>query len=175
MNRQPSLPSPLLTHRTAATRPITTELTSPPADDAASQPTDRPSASRRGFLATTLAALTTAFLPAPRVQARPPTQRRLLLNRFAIAGFRYHAGPRLLTELAPNQPLLLQAEPAHPKDHYAVRICWAGHLLGYVPRSDNHALSRLLRQNATLEARILTIIPDAAPWEQVQIEVTLIA
>ncbi len=129
-------------------------------------------ATRRRFLSAALTAFAAAFTPA-RAATRP--RRHLLLNRFPIAGFKYHAGPRCLPALASGTALLLQAEPAHPMDRFAVRICWRGHLLGYVPRTDNRHLARLLRQGATLRAHILDTAPDAAPWQQVRVAVELLA
>lgn len=129
-------------------------------------------ASRRGFMLAALTAFAAALTPA---RAATRRRRHFLLNRFPIAGFRHHAGPRCLAHLEPGAPLLLQAEPAHPMDPYAVRICWRGHLLGYIPRTDNKHLSRLLRQGAALEARITAVHPAASPWEQVRMEVSLIA
>lgn len=141
---------------------------------AASHRTNRRCAgNRRGFLLTALTAFAAALTPARAAATRP--RRHLLLNRFAVAGFRHHAGPRCLAHLEPGTPLLLQAEPAHPMDRFAVRICWRGHLLGYVPRTDNRHLSRLLRQGAELRARILDTAPNAAPWEQVRVAVELLA
>ena len=43
--------------------------------------------------------------------------------------------------------------------------------LGYVPRSDNRHLSRLLRQGAALECRIIAVQPKEAPWRGVRVAV----
>jgi len=124
---------------------------------------------RRSFLKTLL-----LLLPAglSRTAVAAP-QRHYRLNRFSVAGFQYYAGPRLVGRMAAGTALELVAEPDNPHDHYAVRIDWRGHKLGYVPRSDNHHLSRLLRQGATLNARVLKVDPQAAPWQMLKVEVEL--
>ena len=124
---------------------------------------------RRAFVRGGLALLfaSGASLPSRRGRAG------YLLNRVPIAGFRYHAGPRVLPHLLPGTAVLLQAEPAHPRDRFAVRICWRGHLIGYIPRTDNRHLSRLLRQGAELEARIIGSTAGLSTTDQLRIEVRL--
>ncbi|MDO3377548.1 HIRAN domain-containing protein [Geoalkalibacter halelectricus] len=69
----------------------------------------------------------------------------------------------------------LFAAPDNPHDDYAVRIEWRGVKLGYVPRSDNKHLSRLLRQGARLTCRATRINPQAPPWQTPQVAVGMAA
>ena len=124
---------------------------------------------RRAFVRGGLALLFAGGVSLPWVRRRSG----YLLNRFHIAGFRFHSGPRLLPHLLPGTPLVLQAEPGHPVDRFAVRICWRGHLIGYIPRTDNRHLSRLLRQGAELEARIIGSNAGLSTTDQLRIEVQL--
>jgi hypothetical protein len=130
--------------------------------------------SRRNLL--TLLPFLPALGAAAAAQAARPPARRYHLNRFSIAGFAYYAGPQLLAlnRLQPGQTLTLTAEPDHRHDHYAVRIDLGDAKLGYVPRSDNRHLSRLLRQGAELDCRIIAVNPEDAPWRGVRVAVGMV-
>lgn len=84
-----------------------------------------------------------------------------------VAGFEYHAGPRLFDQLAPGQPLALVREPDNPHDRLAMRIDWQGEKLGYVPRPDNAEIARRLDAGGRLVARIAEFDPEAEPWRRV--------
>lgn len=74
-----------------------------------------------------------------------------------VAGFHYAHGPQVLDRLDPGDALTLAREPENPHDHLAVRIEWNGAKLGYVPRTGNAAIARLLDGGETLSARIHAI------------------
>lgn len=58
-------------------------------------------------------------------------------------------------------------------DYYAVRIEWRGRKLGYVPRSDNRHLSRLLRQGAKLHGEVLANRSESVHWHMLKVGVEL--
>ena len=127
--------------------------------------------SRRGFLSMfqglcLVPLVSSISVPAPDC---PP----LMLNRFFVAGFQYHDGARVLPYLKPGQDLDLVAEPSNPHDRFAVAVLWQGSKLGYVPRTDNKHLSRLLAQKAELFCRVIGTTPDENPWRAVKVEVGL--
>ena len=97
----------------------------------------------------------------------------VLLNRFSVAGFGWTQGPRLVARMRAGDPLLLRPEPENPHDPYAVRISWMRWKIGYVPRSDNRHLSRLLRQGVRLRAVVTEIDPGAADWRKVRVAVMM--
>src|SRR5438552_3521998 len=66
------------------------------------------------------------------------------LDRFLIAGFRFHEGPDMIGRMRLGDGLALCAEPDNPHDPGAVRLELAGRHVGYVPRSRNVLLGRLL-------------------------------
>lgn len=111
--------------------------------------------------------------------ARPalaqPAPRKLLLNQFRVAGLAYYAVETAIHGMHAGDPLRLVAEPTHPHDEFAVEIWHGAHQLGYVPRSDNRHLSRLLRQGATLAGEVWEVDPDATGWERVRARGYLIA
>jgi hypothetical protein len=102
-----------------------------------------------------------------------------------VAGYRYYDGPEMEDRpsvakamedrLYPGRPLQLRREPENPHDHKAIEV-WAGkHKLGYIARADNDILSRLMDQQAPLEARIAEFRPDLSAWARVKVEVRMAA
>lgn len=89
-----------------------------------------------------------------------------------IAGFQYAEGARLLDRLQIGDELLLVREPANMHDRLAVRVDWHGHTLGYIPRTGNATIARLLDSGTRLAAHIVALNPDQEPWTQVEMRVT---
>jgi hypothetical protein len=167
------------------------------------------SASRRNFLKS-VGLLPLAVLPGGHAEASnpaPTAARRLVLNRFSIAGFQYYDGPVLVQQLRPREEIFyeidtgtgnveavvyrgvkgidphqlhpgsqleLKAEPSNPHDSFAVVIYLDNLKLGYVPRSDNKHLSRLIEQGAKLDCRVIEIDPEAGVWNMVRVEVGMV-
>lgn len=96
---------------------------------------------------------------------QPPAPEVLLVAH--IAGYQYHAGPRLEHRLSPGQRLALVREPANPHDPLAVRLDRQGEKLGYVPRPDNAEIALRLDAGEVLTARITEVERDAEPWRRV--------
>ena len=130
-------------------------------------------ASRRLFLRWLPSLPLLGFLPQPAI-ARPAPRKRLM-NPFRVAGLAYYAVEAAIHGMRAGDPLCLVAEPTHPHDKFAVEIWHGEHKLGYVPRSDNRYLSRLLRQGATLAGEVWEADPHATVWEMVRARVYLIA
>lgn len=108
---------------------------------------------------------------APSLAAGSPVDYEL--NVFPVAGFMFHEGPQLLDRLRPGDRLALVAEPGNRHDARAIRIEAFGRHIGYVPRSENGPLSRLLAQGATLHARVADLQSQGAPWQTVNVAVSL--
>jgi hypothetical protein len=104
---------------------------------------------------------------------RPDRHPEFELDRFFIAGFRFHEGPAIIGRMRRGNRLALCAEPDNPYDAGAVRLEFAGRHVGYVPRSNNAVIGRLLAQRAPLLARIVTVDPAVEPWKAVQVAVAL--
>ena len=74
---------------------------------------------------------------------------------FAIAGYQFYEGESVEHQLKPGDSLKLNAESDNPHDEFAVEILTKDNVkLGYVPKNDNKALSRLLQQSTKVEANI---------------------
>lgn len=129
--------------------------------------------------------------------------RRMVLNIFSIAGFQFYDGPALVHRLKPDDEIVhaigngssspeelvqgvdphdfrsdcrldLRAEPENPHDPFAVEIFFQTVKLGYVPRSDNRHISRLLLQGASLDCRVIAIDPEAGFRNMVRVEVGMV-
>lgn len=123
---------------------------------------------RRDFLRQLLAV---PFAGAPALAAARTAE--VDFSVFPVAGFRYYDGPNLLDRLRAGDPVCLVREPDNPHDPQAIRIEALGHRVGYVPRSENRPLVRLLEQGAELRGRIVAVDPGGDRWEAVRVGVSL--
>jgi hypothetical protein len=94
-------------------------------------------------------------------------------NEFAVAGFPYYHGPAMLPDLHCGEALALVPEPDNPHDADAIRIEARGQHIGYVPRSENGPMMRLLRQGASITGRIERVDPDQGLWRALTAVVSL--
>lgn len=110
--------------------------------------------------------------------ARPviaqPKANQLLMNQFRVAGLGYYDVKTAIHSIQPGAALRLVAEPTNPHDPFAVEIWYGDYKLGYVPRSDNRHLSRLLQQGATLTCEVWKADPNATVWEMIRAKVYVI-
>ncbi len=127
---------------------------------------------RRSFLRSLAEIIGLAALP--RTAGAQAAQRTLLLQTSPVAGFQYHDGEWVWPMLRIGDTVQLVREPRNAFDDSAVRIEWEGHHLGYVPRSENHAVAQLLDRDEALTARIAALTDSADPWRRVGVEVSLI-
>jgi hypothetical protein len=100
--------------------------------------------------------------------------RDILLQRSRLAGFRHHEAPALWPALRTGTPLTLTPERDNPHDPDAVAIHWRGHMLGYLPRTENLVVARLLARQRRLSARVTRLVHDATDQNhRVQIEIRM--
>jgi hypothetical protein len=99
--------------------------------------------------------------------------RRLVIQHSRLAGFRHHEAPAFLPALRAGAALTLSAERDNPHDGDAVAVHWQGHKLGYLPRSENLVVSRLLARQRRLSARIRHLMPEADHNRRLQIEILM--
>lgn len=96
---------------------------------------------------------------------------KILVQSSPLAGFQYHAGPRLWERLRVGDALQLVREPANPHDARAVRVDWQGVQLGYLPRAENEAVAAALDRGERVAARIAALVADRNPWRRLRIEI----
>jgi hypothetical protein len=128
---------------------------------------------RRTVLKVIPAFFATALFPDRKTLLAKPEKRELLLNKFFIAGFQFYDGPDLAGRFHTGMPLALRAEPDNAYDPFAVEILHDRTKLGYVPRTDNKHISRLLEQGAGLTCRVAEVDPEERAWRMVRVEVFL--
>ena len=110
--------------------------------------------------------------------AKRGQRRSILLQTSPVAEFQYHSGNAVWGGMRVGQALTLVREPLNPYDAKAVRVDWRGHKLGYVPRTENHAVAQLLDRGEKLSARIVELNDENSDsweweWERVRFEVLL--
>lgn len=97
--------------------------------------------------------------------------KKVHLANFHIAGFGYWEGCEAFNELKIGSQLDLVREEDNKFDPYAVAIYYGDFKLGYVPRSENHDISKFLDMGLDdiYETRITRITPDVHPEQQVEV------
>jgi hypothetical protein len=113
---------------------------------------------RRNILLGTGGALGAVALAAP--AAAGVAQASVALLSTYVAGTAYHDAGAAAT-LRPGDPLMLRREPRNDYDRRAIEVrTRSGLKLGYVPRTDNHALANLMDAGFDVSARVQKILPD---------------
>lgn len=94
---------------------------------------------------------------------------RNIMN-FYVAGFQYHEGALVLSQLKPGDELTLEAQPDNPYDSQAIAIKARGEMLGYVPAEMNAMLSVLFHYGHApiFECRAVQVSPENEPWKQLR-------
>ncbi len=95
----------------------------------------------------------------------------IYLNSPYIAGFQYYKGPETEAYLKENETLNLKREAENKHDFFAVEVFWRNNKLGYLPRTDNKIIARMIDQGVTLKAKIRSLDPEAHPFRRVKIRV----
>ncbi len=99
---------------------------------------------------------------------------QFLLNIFSVAGSQFYDGDSIINDLKVGDLLELVTEPNNPFDKFAVIIKYQDKQIGYIPRSDNRYIARMLEQGMQLDCEILSLKPDEDPWQKIQVAVYLI-
>jgi hypothetical protein len=129
--------------------------------------------SRRHFLQflSTLPIVGSSFTVSAKQQY--PKRSRTLINRFSVAGFQYYDGPSVFSRLQSGDILTMKPEPSNPHDIFAVELFHGKTKLGYVPRSDNKHISRLLQNAVNLHVEVKEVNPTVPLWNAVKVDVYL--
>ena len=97
--------------------------------------------------------------------------KKVHLTNFHIAGFGFWDGPEAFEQLKIGTRLDLVREPDNKFDAYAVAIYHGDFKLGFIPRGENHDISKYLDMGLDdiNEVRIQRISPDAHPENQIEV------
>jgi len=112
-----------------------------------------------------------AALPKSLDTLAPAPPQKIRLSIIYVAGFQFYDGQDALSLLEPGMPLQLHREPHNAYDKHAIRVYSGEAQLGYIPRSDNKPIARLMDQGKAVEAQILEVSNDAFPYGSVKAEV----
>jgi hypothetical protein len=97
----------------------------------------------------------------------------ILLQDSPLAGFQYHAGKTLWSQMQVGDALTLIREPDNSHDAKAVRVEWQGRKIGYVPRRENADVARFMDGGQALVARITRLAEVRDPWSRVRFEILI--
>lgn len=99
-------------------------------------------------------------------------RKREHFTSFSIAGFTYYDGVFAFNQLKIGVQVRLVVEPTNQFDKNAVAIYVDENKLGYIPRSCNREVSKVLNAGYNIfSAFIQGVYPDAIPEEQVKVVV----
>jgi hypothetical protein len=91
-----------------------------------------------------------------------------LLLRFKVAGFQFYKGEKLMDTMQAGQALTIHREPENPHDRHAIAIYYRNEKIGFVPRSKNEVLSRLIDLDSSrISAEIIEVRSADNPWDAV--------
>lgn len=96
------------------------------------------------------------------------------IGEYAVAGFQYYDGmnPKVFGQIQVGTEIILEREHGNPNDPLAIKILTKNNnLLGYVPKSKNKTLARLIDQNFTLCALASQADEYRIPSERLKIMV----
>jgi len=127
---------------------------------------------RRGFLGA-LSGIAAAMKAGLGID-KPAAVKPCVLDEFEVAGFRYYDGPKLLHAMKVGDALSLQREPTNSHDEWAVRIDWRKNPIGYVPRTCNWPVAKLLDQGAVVACETCAVDPHADSWRGVTVRVSIV-
>lgn len=105
------------------------------------------------------------------VAVKPVEKTDVYLDSPYIAGFQYYKGLQLEPYLKEEDALTLKRDAKNKYDCYAVEVYRNEQKLGYLPRTDNKIIARMLDQGIRLNAKIRSIEPDTHPYRRVKIRV----
>lgn len=115
-----------------------------------------------------------ASLLAHAVGATHAAEVRILVQSSPLAGFQYHAGEALWSQLHEGDALSLIREVDNAHDANAVRVEWRGQKLGYLPRKENRAVAAAMDGGERVAARIARLREHRNPWQRLLIEVFVV-
>lgn len=99
---------------------------------------------------------------------------KVLVQSSPLAGFQYHDGQALWSQMRAGDALALVREPGNAHDANAVRVEWRGRMLGYLPRAENRSVAAEMDRGSRVEARIARLTEHRNPWRRLLIEVFVV-
>lgn len=142
------------------------------ADKQSAMPEPKPGKSRRNVLKLFAALVGGAPLAATAFTANSAKATKTLpVLETRIAGFAYYQGAECLSQIKSGDSLHLQRQAANPHDGKAIEVFWQGKKIGYVPKSHNGALSKLMDSGEAVAVSVSRVLQR--PWEPLEFNVYL--
>jgi len=116
-------------------------------------------------------ALALVITLAPGARGEPTAKARVLVQSTLTAGLRHYEAKAVWDRLQTGDALELVREPANIHDPNAVRVDWDGHVLGYLPQSDNTDVARQLDRGQALKARIARLAKYRNHRRKLEVEI----
>jgi hypothetical protein len=88
-----------------------------------------------------------------------------------IAGFQHCLGEEVWDSLRVGHAMTLVREPDNPHDQKAVEVLWMDQMIGYLPRTENAEVARLLDRGVRLQTRIIRLKDSPDPCDRVHMEI----
>lgn len=86
---------------------------------------------------------------------KDPVYRGRLFGQIPVAGVEYQDAEDRIEQLGFGEPVILKREPDNAHDHRAIAVMTLDNIkLGYVPRSQNYALAKILDAGKVLTAQV---------------------
>jgi hypothetical protein len=101
----------------------------------------------------------------------PQKETDVYLDSLHIAGFQFYQGTAMEGHLKEDDALSLKRQSDNPHDYFAVEVYRNNKKLGYLPRSDNKLIARMMDQGVNVSAKIRSIDLKAHPYNRVKIRV----
>jgi len=104
------------------------------------------------------------------IEERAPVHEHIYYKSMHIAGFKYYEGAFVFSDLNVGQRLEMVADPSNQYDDNAVEFHFEGKKIGFIPRSKNYSISKmLLAGHEIFEAVVQQLSPNENPERQVRV------
>jgi hypothetical protein len=93
-------------------------------------------------------------------------------RKFYVAGVKFHDLHKVISDIEEGTELVIEPDFGNPYDPNAIKITFAGAMIGYVPRKFSAETSSLFELGAHVHCAATKVNPTAKPWEQLEVEVS---
>ena len=99
----------------------------------------------------------------------------IFLKSFYVAGFSYYQGALVFSDMKIGSRIDLIGDEDNKHDDYAVELQFKGKKIGYIPKSDNQEISKIIKSGYDIfEAVIQQLSPEEHPEHQVRVAVFVV-
>lgn len=104
-----------------------------------------------------------------------PFSKEIFLQEITIAGTGYcDEIDRLSPKLVPNTVLSLKRDPKNKHDELAIEVLFENIRIGWVPRTQNNVVARLMDAGKNLLARVTKTHTESDMWISIECEMYMI-